>query len=86
MEEGTYCTRNYFWKHHTAVSSMRFLLTSALNMVRGAFGDIDLLSAGITDCNKHTIDIHCPLFSESPTNISLLFLNFSHIFFTSHLF
>jgi len=54
-------------------------------MVRGAFGDMDLLSAGITDCNKHTIDIHCPLFSESPTNISLFPLNFSHISVTFHL-
>lgn len=60
--------------------------TSALKMVRWAFGDIDLLSEGISDCNKHTIDIHCPLFSESPTNISLLPLNFSHISFTFHLF
>jgi hypothetical protein len=55
-------------------------------MVRWAFGDIDLLSAGISDCNKQTIDIHCPLFSESPTNINLLPLNFSHISFTFHLF
>ncbi len=54
-------------------------------MVRGAFGDIDLLLAGITDCNKHTIDIHCPLFNESPTNISLFPLNFSHISVTFHL-
>ena len=54
-------------------------------MVRGAFGDIDLLLAGITDCNKHTIDIHCPRFNESPTNISLLPLNFSHISITFHL-
>lgn len=64
---------------------MALSLTSARKIVKGAFGDIDLLLAGITDCNKHTIDIHCPLFSESPTNISLLFLNFSHISNAFHL-
>ena len=62
-----------------------FFLTSALKMVRCAFGDMDLLSAGITDTSKHTIEIHCPLFSESPTNISLFPLSFSHISVTFHL-
>ncbi|KAK6943209.1 BES1/BZR1 plant transcription factor, N-terminal [Dillenia turbinata] len=62
-----------------------FLITSARKIVRGALGVIDLLSVGITDCNKHNIDIHCPLFSESPTNISLFPLNFSHISVTFHL-
>lgn len=65
---------------------MEILFTSALKMVRAAFGDMDLLSAGITDCNKHTIDIHCPRFNESPTNISLLSLNFSHISVAFHLY
>lgn len=46
---------------------------------------MDCLSAGITECNKHNIDIHCPLFRESPTNISLFPLNFSHISIASHL-
>lgn len=54
-------------------------------MVRGAFGDMDCLSFERDDCNKQTIDIHCPRFSESPTNISLLPLNFSHISVTLHL-
>lgn len=40
---------------------------------------------GITDCNIHTIDIHWFLFNESPTNISLLPLNFSHISVAFHL-
>lgn len=63
----------------------KFLFTSALKMVRGAFGDMDFLSAGITDWSKQTIEIHCPRFSESPTNINLLPLNFSHTSAMFHL-
>lgn len=54
-------------------------------MVRGAFGVIDFFSGGITDSKRHNIDIHWPLFSESPTNINLLSLNFSHISVAFHL-
>lgn len=81
------------WRKRIAIHMIRSfnvlcfvsLLTSALKIVSGAFGDIDLLFAGIADCNKHTIDIHWPLFSESPTNISLFPLNFSHISVIFHL-
>lgn len=34
-------------------------------------------SEGIADFTKQTIDIHWPLFRESPTNTILLFLNLS---------
>lgn len=54
-------------------------------MVKGALGDMDLLPAGISDCKRHTMDIHCPLFRESPTNISRLPLSFSHISAPFHL-
>ena len=63
----------------------KLLFTSARKMVRGAFGDMDFLSAGITDWSKQTIEIHCPRFSESPTNINLFPLNFSHISAMFHL-
>lgn len=60
-------------------------LTSALKMVRAAFGDMDFLLFPIADCNKHTMDIHCPLLRESPTNISLFPLSFSSISVPFHL-
>lgn len=54
-------------------------------MVRGAFGVMDFFSAGITDSNKHSIDIHWPLLSESPTNINLFPLNLFQISVAFHL-
>lgn len=60
-------------------------ITSDLKIVRGALGVIDLLSLEVADCSRQSIDIHCPRFNESPTNISLFPLNFSHISVTLHL-
>lgn len=54
-------------------------------MVKGALGDMDLFPAGISDCKRQTMDIHCPLFRESPINISRLPLSFSHISAPFHL-
>jgi len=38
---------------------------------------MDLRLGGIDDSTRQTIETHCPLLSESPTNTSLLFLSLS---------
>lgn len=55
------------------------LRTLALKMVSEPFAMVcmDLRVEGIEDSTRQTIETHCPLLSESPTNISLLFLSLS---------
>ena len=73
------------WKQH--IHMISGIITSARKILMGACsGVIDFLSGGMPDCNKHTMEYHCPLLSESPTNIILFPLNFSHIPVTFHLF
>jgi len=48
-------------------------------MLREPFAMVrmDLRVGGIEDSTRQTIETHCPLLSESPTNTILLFLSLS---------
>lgn len=53
------------------------LLTVALKVLKEPLLCMDLSVGGTAESTRHNIEIHWPLFRESPTNISLLFLSFS---------
>jgi len=53
------------------------LLTVALKVLNEPLVCMDLSVGGTAESTRQTIETHWPLFSESPTNISLLFLSVS---------
>ena len=80
-----FCQNDKCSVHPLEINVTGSQLTSVLKMVREEVGDIHFLPFPIADCNKHTMDVHCPLLSESPTNIILFPLNFSSISVPFHL-
>lgn len=60
------------------VNQLRMVeLTMALKVDKEPLVCMDLWEDGIMESTKQIIEIHCPLFKESPTYTSLLFLSFS---------
>jgi len=53
------------------------ILTMALKETSEPLPFIDLSVGGIDESTRQTMDTHWPLFRESPTNTSLLFLSLS---------
>lgn len=61
------------------------VITMALKVVREPLVCMDLLAEGMEDSRRHTIETHCPLFRESPTNTSLFPLSLSNSAFAVNL-
>lgn len=78
--------RNNLCIFHTIHDEYLFLVcTSALKIFIGGILWKDFFLSGITDCTIQTIDSKVLLCTESPMNISLLFLNTSNSFRASNL-